>query len=170
QKAKRRARIAATMIDHCRDENDNDGLQFWEYSLRLTGHLGDGGMSEDEDSFETVRIDCRTEKVRVKVVKDLDFRHTSIAAHYEQVDTTPQHGVEDLIFSGQIQHRIERIRVSDITVRSPPEGLSASVYRPGYLENLLPHELSALRLDPNPFHLYQLNNEETYFETDTNLD
>ncbi|KAF9044495.1 hypothetical protein BDP27DRAFT_1244113, partial [Rhodocollybia butyracea] len=147
------------------EENDKDSLQFWEYSLRLTKHLGDGGMSEDEDSFEAVNIDGRTEKVRVKVIKDLDFRHPSIAAHYEQVDATPQHGVEDLIFSARRRPRIERIRVSDITVRSPPEGLSALVYRPGYLENLLPHELSALRLDPNPFHLYQLN-----LETDTDLD
>jgi hypothetical protein len=148
QKAKRRAEIAAAMIAFCRQTNDESGLRFWQYSLRLTSHLGNGGMSEDEDDCKIVRVGSSSEEVQVKVTKDLDYRHPSIAAHYEQVDATP--GVEGLIFSARGKPRTKRICVSDISVQPPPLGLSTSVYRPGYLERLLPHELAALELDPNP--------------------
>ncbi|KAF9065501.1 hypothetical protein BDP27DRAFT_1180215, partial [Rhodocollybia butyracea] len=131
QKAKWRADVAATMIDFCRKTNDEDGLQFWQYSLRLTQHLGDGGMSEDEDGLKTIQIGTRTKKVRVKVTKDLDFRHPAIAAHYKRVDGTRE--AEELIFSATGRTKMERIRISDIRVRPPPRGLSASVYRPEYL-------------------------------------
>ncbi|KAE9389253.1 hypothetical protein BT96DRAFT_890163 [Gymnopus androsaceus JB14] len=156
-KAKWRADVATAMIDYCRQINDKDGVEFWQYSLRLTKHLGEGGMSEDETSYKTVQVGSRRKKVRVKVIKDLDFRHPSIAAHYEQVEAAP--GINDLVFSAAGKHRMERIRISQVKEKRPPEGLSASVYRPGYLENLLPHELAALHLDPNPFPLHQTSNE-----------
>ncbi|KAE9401697.1 hypothetical protein BT96DRAFT_596154 [Gymnopus androsaceus JB14] len=158
-KAKGRADIASAMIEFCRETGDEDGLKFWQHSLRLTKHLGDGGMSEDESSFKTVKIGSRTKKVRVKVIKDLDFRHPSIAAHYDQVDAAPS--VNGIVFGTAGRNRMERVRVSQVRVRNPPQGLSASVYRPGYLESLLPHELAALHLDPNSFPLHQRSGEQT---------
>lgn len=153
------------MIEVCRQTNNKDGLLFWQYSLRLTAHLTDGAMSEDEDGFQIVEIGSREKRVQIKLTRDLHYRHPAIAAHYDQVDATP--GIDEVFFHATGKQRMERVRVPHDypgrvrPPRDPPKGLSAAVYRPGYLDKLLPHERSVLQLSQNHFPLYQTSGERS---------
>ncbi|KAJ3900218.1 hypothetical protein F5879DRAFT_809594, partial [Lentinula edodes] len=148
QKYQSRLGAAAIMIKLAESTRDLDGAAFWAYAFQSVKILGERGMSDEEDDEEDVVIDGVQTKQDVKLVKILWFRHESFRSLLQRIDETPK--VENEIFTQQGRFQVKRVRSNIVDERKPPTGYPKQVFRPEYLQKLLPHEKEALKLKKMP--------------------
>ncbi|KAJ3738026.1 hypothetical protein EV360DRAFT_58507 [Lentinula raphanica] len=141
------------MIQISRDTHDEDGVKFWTYALDAVKILGERGMSDEEDGEEDVIIDGVQTKQDVKLVTVLWFRHESFRDLFQLVDQTPK--AEEKIFSQQGRHQVKRVRSDIVDNRKPPPGYPKQVFRPEYLQKLLPHEKEDLKFKKSDFVIHE---------------
>ncbi|KAJ3766540.1 hypothetical protein FB446DRAFT_653642, partial [Lentinula raphanica] len=146
-----RLKIATIMAQFSRDTNCQDGETFWNYAIDALLVLGDGGMSDEEDSVEDVVIDGIRTQQEVKKVKILWFRHESFAPIMLQIDETPK--AEPKVFTQQGRVSVKRVRSNIFDKRNPPTGYPEDVFRPEYLEGLFPHQKRQLRISKKRFQI-----------------
>ncbi|KAK7448408.1 hypothetical protein VKT23_013672 [Stygiomarasmius scandens] len=155
-----RASISAIMTQVLHERGDVEGEEMWQYSLRCLGELQHGGMSDEEEATETVTINGTENRVQVRKVKKLSWRHPSFRGLFEMVDQTRE--VEASIFSRQGRPPMRRIRVDEgpNQPRPPPKHLPASFFNPEYLQELkkFPYQIDALQLSKNDFPLREVSN------------
>ncbi|THV01479.1 hypothetical protein K435DRAFT_655203, partial [Dendrothele bispora CBS 962.96] len=124
QKFQSRREIASTMVEHSQDNGDEEGLSFWKATLDAISMLKSDGMSDEDSDHEG--------QEKVKVVRDLKFRHTDFKALFQHVDSTPR--VMKRLFNQSGKKRLRRVFSSEISDRSPPPNLPSTFYRPEYLD------------------------------------
>ncbi|KAK7443829.1 hypothetical protein VKT23_015610 [Stygiomarasmius scandens] len=126
QKFSTRQRICASMTQHLRETETEQGLRFWTDMLLAVDLLSIDGMSDEET------VDANEETV--KVVKDLHFRHSDLRPFLAYVDATPRRMKRVFNQSGRKPFR--KIISDVLTERPPPPNLPSSFYRPQYLESM----------------------------------
>ncbi|KAJ3754712.1 hypothetical protein EV360DRAFT_21979, partial [Lentinula raphanica] len=134
QKLQTRMRIAATMGKHCQDNGELDAEQYWLYVTDALRVLGDSGMSDEEDGEEDVVIDGHSSKQKVKLVKDLWFRHESFRTLFVTVDETPE--AKSMIFTQAGRISMKRIRSGIVDYRTPSRGYPEGIFRTEFLNSL----------------------------------
>ncbi|KIK53116.1 hypothetical protein GYMLUDRAFT_179387 [Collybiopsis luxurians FD-317 M1] len=157
QKWKDRCDICTIMIEVCRKRGDTRGVSFWEYRLLTLGHLGDGGMSEEEEGIQVVRKHGRAKKKKIKVIKDLFFRHPSFTKLFQRVDATPD--AKETVFHRKGKPRKMRQCVQEFSFRGPPTKLSQTIFQGEYLHSLAPYQIADLELSSDSFPIFSFDND-----------
>ncbi|KAJ3725338.1 hypothetical protein C8R42DRAFT_576322, partial [Lentinula raphanica] len=106
QKWRTRSEICAIMIQVSQEREDHEGVQLFQYLLRLVGKLKPGGMSEDEDGVDTVTNgQGMIIEEAVKLTMTIPFRNPYLANVLHWLDTLP--GFEKFLFiqSGRVKKR-----------------------------------------------------------------
>ncbi|KAJ3886789.1 hypothetical protein GG344DRAFT_56830 [Lentinula edodes] len=145
------------MVDECRRRDDENGVRFFLFALRVFTKLGSGGMSEDEDGVDKVIVDDRELEEVVKLSMSLPFRHSTITTIIVIVDKVPHVEKKHFVQSGRASKR--RIREDPRcrkSARKPPSGWPVSFFADGYLESLPDYERDKLRVSKKTFPLYDL--------------
>ncbi|KAJ3781481.1 hypothetical protein GGU11DRAFT_749141 [Lentinula aff. detonsa] len=125
-KFERRQAIASVMIEVHEKKGDVQGLQFWREVLEAVDILTIGGMSDEEEVTE--------ENERVRLVKDLDFRHPDFHELFRRVDNVRTRNPS--IFRNIGRKRMRRVYVPEMTSRQPPPNMPSSYYRQEYLDSM----------------------------------
>ncbi|THV00397.1 hypothetical protein K435DRAFT_657202, partial [Dendrothele bispora CBS 962.96] len=158
QKYHVRASVSAIMTQVLRERGDSEGEAMWQYVLQCLGKLQHDGMSDEEEAAETVTIDGKQNRVQVRKVKKLSWRHPSFRPLFEMVDQTRE--VEASIFSHQGRPPMRRIRVDEIPTRPrpPPKHLPVSFFDAEYLQDLkkFPYKIEDLHLSKKEFPLREV--------------
>ncbi|KAJ3917690.1 hypothetical protein F5877DRAFT_44207 [Lentinula edodes] len=145
------------MVEECRNRDDQNGVRFFSFALRVFTKLGSGGMSEDEDGVDKVIVDDRELEEAVKLTMFLPFRNPNLTTIAAVVDKVPRVEKQRFVQSGRTSKRRvrgdSRCRKSD---RKPPTGWPASLFADGYLESLPEYQRNKLRLSKRIFPLYDL--------------
>lgn len=123
KKFKRRSQICTIMIQHSRCMGDESALEFWMSTLQSLQYLQTDGMSDEETE------DRGGEKVRL--VKDLHFRHPAFTDLWQYVDDLPR-SMHSLFAQSGVK-RLCRVFSHELTNRLPPKNLPCTFYRPEYL-------------------------------------
>lgn len=149
--------------------NDYDGGRYYSHALEAFNYLGGGGMSEDEDATEEIQVAGRVKKKKYKKVRILYRRNPLMDRIIKRIDNIPNaDGDDDHIFDARLGGpRVERKRVGEINKRKLPLNLPASLYRPEYLQQLQPYQISALKLNPDTWQLLDLEHlvDPDYMDT-----
>ncbi len=132
------------MIKVCRERNDVDGQNFWEYVLQILHEFKHHGMSDEEDAEELVTRGGMAGIEATRRVLVLKFRNPYFRRLFELVDKTK--GLETMIFNGSGKVPMKRIRIDATSNRQPPKGLPRNFLSDEFLETMLPHEKEALCL------------------------
>ncbi|KAJ3709844.1 hypothetical protein C8R42DRAFT_598004 [Lentinula raphanica] len=126
------------MIQVSQEREDHEGVQLFQYLLRLVGKLKPGGMSEDEDGVDTV-TNGRGVIIEeaVKLTMTIPFRDPYLANVLHWLDMLP--GFEKFLFiqSGRVKKR--RIRGDPrckASTRKPPKKWPRSFFDENYLKQM----------------------------------
>jgi hypothetical protein len=142
------------MIQVTKENNDQQGEQFWMYALESVMMFGKKGMSDEEDAEESVVVDgCQTTQP-VRRVQILWFRHVSFRKLFQIIDETPKK--EPGVFTQQGRTSVKRVRSDIVDRRDPPKGLPESVFRREYLETLLPYQRAQFDIRKKPFKISEV--------------
>ncbi|KAJ3737974.1 hypothetical protein EV360DRAFT_58551, partial [Lentinula raphanica] len=125
-KLDRRLNICTVMIGVCRQRQDNAGVSLWTDLMLCIDDLGMEGTSEEENDDDTVP--------RFRIVRDIDFRHSSFRNLFEFVDGTRDR--EKHVFAVSGRKRLPRSHAVDCSICAPPSKLPRSFFRPEYLSQL----------------------------------
>ncbi|KAJ3816458.1 hypothetical protein EV361DRAFT_813114 [Lentinula raphanica] len=126
------------MIQVCQEREDQEGVELFQYLLRVVGKLKPGGMSEDEDGVDSVvTTQGVTIEESVKFTMIVPFRHSYFNDVLNWLDKLP--GFEKFLFiqSGRVKKR----RVRDdprckVSRRKPPQKWPQSFFDENYLEGM----------------------------------
>ncbi|KAJ3735337.1 hypothetical protein DFJ43DRAFT_991641 [Lentinula guzmanii] len=143
------------MAQKCRDRKDHDGERYYNHAVDIYNHLKAGGMSEEEDATEEIRVGNRVQRRRYKKIRILYRRNPIVATINERVDALP-HDADNIFDARGGGRRLERKRVGEISGKPLPRDLPASLYRPEYLQTLQPYEIDALKLSSVTWQLLDL--------------
>ncbi|THU94036.1 hypothetical protein K435DRAFT_669156, partial [Dendrothele bispora CBS 962.96] len=124
-KLKRRMQICSIMMEKNEARNDEKELLFWAGMLVATEKLGKEGMSSEDEGFSG--------QEKVKLVKDLDFRHPEFRVLFEFLDKLRP---SNPFFNQAGRKAIPRVLCDTISKREPPSNLPPAFYRPEYLEKM----------------------------------
>ena len=133
------------MCQISRARNDPEAERFWQYVLLSVTVLGHNGMSDEETetrnvaSAEGVQV-----PTRVKVITKIHWRHPYFVELFSYVDRT--RSIEQHLFKALGQPLMPRVRVDQVSMRSPPPQIPRSFFKDGYFDGLLDHEVQALKL------------------------
>ncbi|KAJ3911763.1 hypothetical protein F5877DRAFT_54922 [Lentinula edodes] len=147
------------MIQASQQRGDIEGVQFFQFLLRLVTKMQPGGMSEDEDGEDTVVTAAAGSIVEaVKFTKSLSFRNAYLNDVVEFLDKIP--GFEQLLFiqSGRVKKR--RIRGDarcKVSNRTPPRKWPKSFFAEGYLDGLTEIQCRKLVLGKKDIILYEVD-------------
>lgn len=145
------------MVEECRNREDQNGVKFFSFALRVFTKMGSGGMSEDEDGVDKVIIDDRELEEAVKLTMFLPFRHSNLTTIVAVVDKVSRVEKQYFMQSGKTSKRRvrgdSRCKNSD---RKPPTGWPVSFFADGYLQSLSEYERDKLHLSKKIFPLYDL--------------
>lgn len=150
-----RAEKASIMARKCRDRKDYGGERYYSHAVDTYNYLQAGGMSEEEDATEEIKSGTRVKRMKYKKIKILHRRNPIVDSMNKRVDDLP-HGGEDIFDARGGGRRLERRRVGEISEKSLPPNLPASLYRPEYLRDLQPYEIDALKLSSDTWQLLDL--------------
>lgn len=124
------------MVEVCEEKGDAQGAQFWRDVLEAIVVLTVGGMSDEEDGTDG--------NERVRLVKDMDYRHPDFGELFKHVDNVRIKNTS--IFRNVGRKRIRRVYVSEMTSRPPPPNIPSSYYRPEYLDSMTQGEVPKVKL------------------------
>jgi hypothetical protein len=127
----------------------------WERLLELVNHLGEHGMSsEEEDEGE-----IENAKIIIYKVKLCAWRNPSIVNYLKFVDaqTTGYRKTQ------QGPKAAPRCKVDEHGVSAPPSGLPRSLYNQNWLETQSPSVLKKLRVSKEVFELFVAATERMVF-------
>ncbi|KAK7448102.1 hypothetical protein VKT23_013860 [Stygiomarasmius scandens] len=119
-----RQKVCAIMTQHLRSIGKEQDLRFWTDMLLALDLLTIDGMSDEETDEQ--------DEQTVKVVKDLQFRHSDFRPLLAYVDTAPRRMKKLFVQSGRKPFR--RVFSDLISEQTPPPNLPSAFYRPQYLE------------------------------------
>lgn len=145
------------MIQVCEQRGDVEGIRLFRYWLRLLQKLKSGGMSEDEDGFDTVITADGQLQEHVKFTKNLPFRRVLITESLSLINKIP--GFEKVSFSQSGRASIRRIRGNPkcgVSARTAPIGWPTSFFPDGYLDSLPDFERGKLRVSQKEFPLFEI--------------
>ncbi|KAJ3906599.1 hypothetical protein F5879DRAFT_797299 [Lentinula edodes] len=146
------------MVNECRKRNDQNGVKFFSFALRVFTKMGSGGMSEDEDGVDKVIIDDRELEEAVKLSMSLPFRHSIITTIVTLIDKVPRVEKTQFVQSGRTtKRRIRNDPRCNISSRKPPNGWPVSFFADGYLDSLSEFQREKLRVSKKLFPLYDLD-------------
>ncbi|KAH7877315.1 uncharacterized protein C8R40DRAFT_995149, partial [Lentinula edodes] len=149
-----RCEICVVMVNECRKRDDQDGVKFFSFALRVVTKMGSGGMSEDEDGVDKVIIDDRELEEAVKLSMSLPFRHSIITTIVTLIDKVPRVEKMHFVQSGRTtKRRVRNDPRCKISSRKPPKGWPVSFFADGYLESLLEFQREKLHVSKKLFPL-----------------
>jgi hypothetical protein len=132
------------MVEVSKEVRDKEAEEFWTSALDALSTLGEDGMSDEETTEESTVVDGIQISRVVRKVKVLWYRHPNFRTTFLKVDETPEN--EPAIFSQQSRVFVERVRSGIVDYRNPPKGLPQDVFRPEYLQGLLPLQRKQLEI------------------------
>ena len=136
--------------------NDVAAAEMWKYVWEATDRLGHNGMSDEEDDEMALQQpDGIVRPTLVRKILKSNWRHRYFVDLYKFLDKVP--GVEELVFRLCGKPRIPRVRVEQVSERTPPVHLPASFYSPSYLQKRSKFLIRDLKLSPDPFPLRQIH-------------
>lgn len=148
------------MIQAMRERDDQEGLAMWQYVLQCLHKLQHEGMSDEESGEDEVVVGGEKNRVRLRKVLVLVWRHPTFKELFALVDSTRE--AEASIFSQQGRPRLLRIRVEKNSTNSctAPKRLPKSFFRPEWLAEMgkYPFKIDALKLSSKDFPLHVITN------------